>query len=130
MIGIGGILAINGNIAQFSSLEANGRILHWLKGLKSPNRLVSFFELLRTYVGIRLWAPSQLGNNDLTWLEIPIVADNLGNDFIIRELYTSSTPTSWMLQEMAVRCLTTNTAIVSKHMKGGSGKWSIRGETK
>ena len=34
-------------------------------------------------------------------------------------------PSSWALQELAVRSLTTNTAIISKHMKGDSGKWSI-----
>ena len=31
-IGIGGILAINGNIVEFSSLEVNERIPPWLKG--------------------------------------------------------------------------------------------------
>ena len=125
-IGIGGILVIiNGNIVVFFSLDVNERISPWLKGPKSPHRLISFFELQGTYVGIRLCAPSRLGGNDLTWLEIPSVTDNLGNDFILRKLYTSSMPTSWILQEMAAHSLTTNTAIVSKHTKGVSGKWSI-----
>ena len=30
-----------------------------------------------------------------------------------------------MLQELTAHSLTTNTAIASKQMKGGSGKWSI-----
>ena len=34
-------------------------------------------------------------------------------------------PTSRMLQEQADHSLRTNTAIVSRHMKGDSGKWSI-----
>ena len=34
-------------------------------------------------------------------------------------------PTSWMLQELAVHSLATNTTIVSKHTKGDSGKRSI-----
>ena len=34
-------------------------------------------------------------------------------------------PTSWVLQELEIHSLTTNTAIISKHMKGDSGKWSI-----
>ena len=34
-------------------------------------------------------------------------------------------PPSWMLQELAVHILTTNTTIASKQMKGGSGKRSI-----
>ena len=125
MIGIGCILVINGNIAEFPSLEVGGGISHRLKGPKSPQRLISFFELLGTYFGIRLWAPRRLGNNDLTWLEIPITKDNLGNDFTISKLYSSSMLTSWMLQELAVHSLTTNTAIVSKHTKGDSGKRSI-----
>ena len=96
-----------------------------VKGIEAPRRLVSFFELLGTCVGIRLWAPSRLGNNDLARLGIPIGADNLGNDFTIRKLYTSSMPTSWMLQELAVHSPATNTDIVSKRTKGDSGKWSI-----
>ena len=67
-----------------------------------------------------------LGGNDLTWLEIPIATDNLGNDFFPKKLYTSSRPKSWMLPELAVHSLKTNTAIISKHMKGDSRKWSIR----
>ena len=105
---IGGILVIEGNIVEFFSLEANGGISHWLTGPKSPHRLISCFELLGTYVGIRLSTPGRLGNNDLTWLEIPIAAHNLGNDFILRGLYKSSRPTSWMLQELAAHSLTTN----------------------
>ena len=34
-------------------------------------------------------------------------------------------PSSWMLQEVAVHNLTTNTAVVSKYMRCDSGKWSI-----
>ena len=56
---------------------------------------------------------------------MPIVADNLGNDFTLRKLYTSERPTSWTLQELAAHSLTTNTAIVSKRMKGDSAKRSI-----
>ena len=121
-IGIGGILVINGNIAEFPSLEANGRIPPRLKGTQSPHRLISFFGLLGTYVGIRLWAPSRIGNNDLTWLEIPTVAENIGNDSTVRKLYTSSMPKSGMLLDLAVHSLTTNTTIVSKHMKRWLGK--------
>ena len=124
-IGIGRILVISGNIVEFPSLEVGGRVFHRLKGLKSPRRLISFFELLGGYLGIRLWAPSRLGGNDLTLLAIPIATGNLGNDSILRKHYTSSSPSSWMLRELAARSLTTNTAIISKHMKGGSGKWSI-----
>ena len=93
--------------------------------MKSPRRLLSFFELLGTYVGIRLWAPSRLGGQDLTWLEITIPTDNLGDDFILRKHYTSTKPTSWMLQEFEVHSLTKNTAIISKRMEGDPAKWSI-----
>ena len=124
-VGIGGIPIINGTIVEFSSLEVGERIPHRLKGLQSPHRPISFFELLGTYVGIMLGAPSLLGNNDLTWLVIPIVADNLGNDSPIWELYTSSMPTSWVLQELAAHSLATNTAIASNRMKGDSGKRPI-----
>ena len=33
-----------------------------------------------------------------------------------------------MLRELAVHSLATNTAIVSKDLKGGSGKWSIKAD--
>ena len=33
--------------------------------------------------------------------------------------------TSWTLQEMAVHNLTDNFSVISKHFKGGSGKWAI-----
>ena len=45
--------------------------------------------------------------------------------FILRKHYTTATPTSWMLQELAAHSLTTNTKIVSKQMKGDSRKWPI-----
>ena len=51
-IGIGGILVTNGDIVEFFALEVNERIPHWLKGLKSPRRLISFFEHLGAYLGI------------------------------------------------------------------------------
>ena len=90
----GGVLVIAGNIVEFFSLEVNERIPHWLKGLKSPRRLISFFELLGTYIGIRLCAPNRL-KGDLTWLGIPAVADNLRNDFILRKtLYVKKANTS------------------------------------
>ena len=68
-------------VVEFFALEVGEKPHPWLKGLKSPQRLISCFELLGTYVGIRLSTPGRLGNNDLTWLEIPIAADTLGNDF-------------------------------------------------
>ena len=64
-VGIGGILAINGKVVEFSSLEVNAKILPWLNGLKSARRLISFFELLSTYIGLRLWTPNRLENNDI-----------------------------------------------------------------
>ena len=33
-----------------------------------------------------------------------------------------------MLQKLAVHSLTTNTTIVSKHLKGGSAKWSSKAD--
>ena len=102
----------------------NGEIPPWIKALKSPRR-ISFFELLGAYIGVRLWAPKRLGKQDLLWIAIPIVTGNLGNDFILRKHYAKTRPTSWMLQELAVHSLTTNTAIISKHMEGDSANWSI-----
>ena len=63
--------------------------------------------------------PIRLCNNDLLWLAIPIVADNLGNSLILRKHYAAARPTSWMLQESAAHNLTNNIAIVSKQLKGG-----------
>ena len=59
------------------------------------------------------------------WLGIPIVSDNIGNDFIPRKHYASDTPTSRMLKELAAHSLPANTAIVSDQMEGVSGKWPI-----
>ena len=44
------------------------------------------------------------------------------------KMYTSARPTSWMLQELSAHSLTTNTAIISKHLKGNSGEWPIRAD--
>ena len=123
-IGIGWILVIDGGDCGILLDRGERKIPHWLKGLKSPRSLISFFELLGTYVGIKLWTPSRIGNQDLTWLEIPIAAVNLGNDFILRKHYNTR-QTSWTLQELASHSLTTNTAIISKRMKGDSSGWSI-----
>ena len=96
-----------------------------------PTGLIIFFELLWTYIGARLWTPSRLGNNDLIRLAIPIVADNLGNDFIIRNHYASDIPTSWMLREFSPHSLTTNTAIVSKtHERGFMEMVYLAGQVK
>ena len=124
-IGIGGILLVNGEIKEFFSLEVSKRVSPWLKGLKQPHRMINFFELLATYIGLRLWSPNRLENKDLKWLEIPMTTDNLGNDFILKKKYTSKRPTAWMLQEIAARSLTNNITITSDRKKGDSGKWSI-----
>ena len=59
-IGIGGILIINGKAVEFFSLEVNKRTFPWLEGLKGPHGMINFFELLSTYIGLRLWHPSRL----------------------------------------------------------------------
>ena len=77
-----GITIINGGVCGYFSLGINDEIHHWVKGANSLHRLISFFELLGNYVGIRLWSPDRLCNTDLMCLEIPIVADKRCNDFI------------------------------------------------
>ena len=84
-IGIGGIPAVSGEVVEFSSLGVNAEIPPRLDGPKSAHRAISVFELLATYIGIRLWSPSLLTNKDLSWLAIPIVTDNLGGDFILEK---------------------------------------------
>ena len=120
-IGIGGILLVNGEIKEFSPLEVNERVSPWLKGLTQPRRMINFFELLATYIGLRLWSPKRLENKDLQWLEIPMTTDNLGNDFILKKKYASKRPTAWMLQEIAARSLTSNITITSGREKGIQG---------
>ena len=90
-IGIGGILASDGEVVEFPSLEANAKMPPWLEGLKSAHRLISFFELLATYIGIRLRAPSRIDNKDLSWIEIPIVTDNLGATLFQKNVYICTT---------------------------------------
>ena len=124
-IGVGFIRVVNGEIVEFFSLEANEKIRSWLKGVKSPRILIGCFAILWAYIEIRLWAPNRLGNQDLTRLAIPTVAENLGGDYILRKHYTSTRQTSWALQEFAAHSLTDNTTIISKRTKGDSRKWSI-----
>ena len=114
------MLVINDRVVEFCSMDVNGEISPRLQGSKSPPRLISFFELLWAYIGVILWTPNRLDNKDIIWLAIPSVADNLGNDFILRNHYTTARPTSWMLLELAVRSLTTNAAIVSQRTQGDS----------
>merc|ERR1712112_458030 len=104
-------------VVEFFSLEVNKRTPPWLDGLKAPRRIINFFELLSTYIGLRLWPPNRVKNTDLQWLAIPMTTDNLGNDFILKKKYTSGRPTSWMLQEIAVHSLTSNTTIISNRKK-------------
>ena len=35
--------------------------------------------------------PNRQENSDLRWLEIPVIADNLGNDFILKKIYFKKT---------------------------------------
>ena len=101
------------------------RIPNWVKGVKSLHRLISSFELRGTNVWVRLWAPDRLSKTDLLLLAIPTDTGNLGNDFILTKHYATSRPTSWILQEMDVRSLANNVAIISKHHKGDSGERSV-----
>ena len=86
--------------------------------MESPRSLISFFELLGAYIEVILRNPNRLCNNDLLWIAIPIVADNLRGDFIHRKHYATAIPTSWMLRELEARNLTNNLAIAPKRLKG------------
>ena len=90
-IGIGWILAAYGEVVEFHPLEVSAEIFSWLEGLKSALMLISFFELLAAYVGIRLWGPNRIGNKDLSWPATPIVTDNIGNDFILKNVRARKT---------------------------------------
>ena len=108
----------------------------FLSGIKRKNLLLvrraeiapRAYKFLWTSINIR-WnkttGSKSSRNKDLSWLAIPIGADNLGGDFIFKKTYTSARPTSRMLQELAAHSLTTNIAIISKRQKWNSGEWSI-----
>ena len=87
--------------------------------------IVSFFELLGTYACFRLWAPVRSCNKDLISLGIPIVTDNMRNDYIPKRSYATSQSTSWTLRELAVRNLANNLIRMSRHCKGDSAIWSL-----
>ena len=73
-------------------IDDNDKIFALLKGVDSLRRLIGFFELLGTYVGIISRAPVRSCNKDLIWLGIPIVADNQGKDYILKKNYTTYRP--------------------------------------
>ena len=92
-------------------------------------RLISFFELLGAYAGVRLCPPSRPRNTDLIWPEIPTVADNQRRDYIPKKNYATSRPAAWMLLELAVHNLTNNITLMSKHCKGDSGLCAFSDKT-
>ena len=49
-----------------------------------------FFELLGTYIGVRLWSPYVGNNNDFGWIGPPPATGNKGNDCILRKHYAAS----------------------------------------
>ena len=97
------------------SIEIDVKIHPWLKGVESLYRLISFFSLLGTYVGIRLRETVRSCKKDLIWPEIPIVTGDQGDDYIIKKNYTTSRPTSWVFQELDVHNLATNLTAISRH---------------
>ena len=60
---IGGILVVSGEVGEFPRLEINDEV-PVVEMNKVPRRLISFFELLGKDVGVRLWTPERLVNND------------------------------------------------------------------
>ena len=74
------------------SLEINGKVAPSLLGVQSIFRLIRFFELSGTYIGVILWSPYSANNKDLGWGEIPVVADNLCNVYILMGNCTSGRP--------------------------------------
>ena len=62
-----------GGVSAYVAIEINGKIppslLKWVEPLC---RLISFVELLCTYVGFRYLLPVRSCNKDLIWREIPI----------------------------------------------------------
>ena len=94
-------------------IDDNDKIFALLKGVDSLRRLIGFFELLGTYVGIRLWAPFRSCNKDLIWTGIPISTDDQCGDYILKKKYTSDRPTSSRLRELAVHNLTNNLTVMS-----------------
>ena len=61
----------------------NGEIPPLVKRVNDMHRLISFFELLGAYSGVILRTPSWAGNKDLDWLDMPTVAGNAENDYIL-----------------------------------------------
>ena len=90
------------------------------KRVEALRRLVSFSELLGTYFGIRMWEPIRSCSKDLIYLEIPIVTDNHGNDYIIKKNYITDRAASWLFRELSVHNLTNNLTVMSRHCEGDS----------
>ena len=88
-------------------------------------RLISFFALLGTYHGARLWSPVWGFNRDLAWSEIPSSTDNDGGAYILEKHYTSTWTATWILQELDVHNLTHSIANLGKHGKGDSRTRSL-----
>ena len=106
-------------------IEINDKIQTRKKRVEAMRRIISFSDFLGTYAGARLWAPGRSCNTDLIWLEIPIVTDYQGNNYISEKNYTTYRPNSRMSQELAAHNQTNNIAIISRHCKEDSGLWSL-----
>ena len=63
---MGGILLLGGKVVEFFALEVNKRTPPRLDGLKAPRRIINFFGLLPTYIGLRLCPPKPGKKHGLT----------------------------------------------------------------
>ena len=87
--------------------------------------LISFFELIGSYIGVRLVTPRRLRNNDLLRVGIPIVADNLRGGFVLKNATTHFAQHLGCFGNLAYHNLTDDVTVISKRSKGYLGKCSI-----
>ena len=73
-------------------MESSADISRWelmenppiAKRVEALRRLISFFELMGTYAGVKLLTPGRLGSADLLRSEIPVAAENQGKYFTLK----------------------------------------------
>ena len=123
-LGIGGfLLGPDGEVDEWFASEVTLDDFPWFEAVPEQARLIAFLELLATFVATWLWS-AKAGADVAPSFHLPLSADNLGNVFVVKKLYTSKRPLSWLVQELALLTLERGVNLCLSHRHGEADRWT------